>query len=103
MKKTLVFSIVWTVLAAIGTIAIWHDPKFGQEAPNVRRVLTALPIFGAGFVWWSWRRYRRYQSVRTQETELGTLYVWTDLDGTTKKSEIDPRIKWDEDDRLHDE
>ena len=102
MKKTLAFSIIWTVAAIVGAIAIWHDADFGEQAPKVRLALTTLPLFGVWFVWWSWRRYRRYESVRVVETGSDKQFVWTELDGEEKRSATDPRITWDEEDRLDD-
>ena len=102
MKKTLGFSIVWTVLAAIGTVGIWMDASWAEDALEGRVILTTFSIFGLFFIWWSWRRYKRYQSVREVETEAGKQFTWIDLNGEKRMSTIDPRIQWDEDDRLDD-
>ena len=102
MKKTLWFSVVWTIFATIGAYSIWNDASWADEAPIVRRVLSTLPLFGLFFIWWSWRRFRRYQSVRVVESDAGVAFYWTDLNGEEKQSGIDPRLQWDEDDRLDD-
>ena len=102
MKKTLGFSIVWTIFATIGTYFIWNDASWAHEAPIVRLVLSTFPALGLLFIWWSWKRFRRYQSVREVESDAGVQFFWTDLDGTEKQSGTDPRLQWDEDDRLDD-
>ena len=100
MKKVLSFSIVWTVLAFLGAIAMWNDPRFAEEAPRVRWILSGLPVFGVWFIWWSWRRVQRYRSVRVVKSRGRDLFVWTELDGGARRDRVDPRIEWDKDDRM---
>ena len=102
MKKTLGFSILWTFFAALGTVGIWMDESWADEAPKVRLILSTLPIFGLFFIWWSWRRFKRYQSMREVQTETGKQFTWIDLNGEKRQSATDPRTLWDEDDRLDD-
>ncbi|MEO0981386.1 MAG: hypothetical protein AAFX03_01910 [Pseudomonadota bacterium] len=62
--------------------------------------MTSLPVFGIWFVWRSWRERRRYLSVQTLKTEDGDVFTWTDLNGRVRRAFVDPRIKWDEEDRM---
>ncbi len=101
MKKTLGFSIIWTALCTIGIIAMWRGDEFSDHS-NVRYILSLMPVFGLWFIRWSWRRFKRYKSVTLLGEGEGRLFVWTDLDGSEKSSVTDPRIQWDEDDRLDD-
>ena len=100
MNNTLVFAIVWTVFAVVGTVAIWRDPSFGENGGIARSVLTGLPFFGLWFLWRSWRRFQQYRSVRAVETADGTVFIWNGLDGAERQSSTDPREQWDEEDRL---
>lgn len=102
MKKALGFAIVWTIFATVGTVAIWNDASWAEEASRVRLLLSTLPFFGLFFIWWSWQRFKRYRSVRIIDGETEKHFVWTDLDGKERKSATDPRIRWDEVDRLDD-
>ncbi len=64
MKKTLSFAVLWTIFAVLGTVAIWNDSSWAEQAPRVRLCLSTSPFLGLFFIWWSWRRFKRYQSVR---------------------------------------
>ncbi len=99
MKKTLSFAVIWTGLATLGSVAIWIDVSWADQAPRVRLVLSTLPILGLFFIGWSWLRY---QSVRVVEDETGKHYIWTELNGEERRSTADPRAGWDEDDLLAD-
>lgn len=102
MKKTLIFAFAWTFFATLGTVGLWNDASWAEEAPRVRMILSMLPFFGLFFIWWSWRRFKRYQSVREAHDATGNIFLWTELDGKERRSATDPRIRWDGDDRLDD-
>ena len=101
MKTTLGFSIIWTVGWTIGVIAMWRGDEFSDH-PTVRVILSLASIFGLSCIRWSWRRYKRYQSVTVVGTGEGQIFVWTEIDGSEHSSATDPRIQWDEEDRLDD-
>lgn len=96
---TLWFSIVWTVLAAVGVIYLWQEPDFAQQSLLFRIVFSAMPFTGLPFIWDSIRKLRRFRSVRRMEASDATEYVWTELDGSEKRGTTDPRPAWDKDDR----
>ena len=62
--------------------------------------MVGLPLFGLWFVWHSWRLVRRYNDVQCAKTDDGDTFVWKDLNGKVRQDSVDPRIKWDIDDRL---
>ena len=93
------FSIIWTTLAAAGAIYLRQDPEFAQETLLFKIIMTAMPLAGVVFIWDSLRKLRRFRSVRREEVSGNTEYVWTEIDGSEKRSTTDPRPAWDEEDR----
>lgn len=100
--KSLIFSIVWTALAVAFVIAFHFEPGFQNESTLFKLVFRLMPLVGLLFVWDSWRKYRRFRSVRCESSEDGALFVWTELNGQQVRSKTDPRPKWKDDDRLTD-
>ncbi len=96
---TLIFSIVWTVLVTIGVIAFHFEHDMSRQHIFVQIFCPLMPFAGFLFIWDSLRKYRRFKSVRVENSDEGEVFVWTDLDGSEKKDTIDPRIKWDKEDR----
>lgn len=93
------FSIIWTVLATLGAGFMTLGPEY-QNQGYLFKVMTALfPFFGLPFICDSLRRLRRFRSVRRETIAKETVYIWTELDGSTKSSDLDPRIEWDKEDR----
>jgi len=96
---TLVFSIIWTVLAAIGAWFITYQPDWQNQEAFVKILFTGMPFAGLLFIWDSLRKLRRSRSVRCETIGKETVYVWTELNGFEKRSNVDPRIEWDQEDR----
>lgn len=96
---TLVFSVVWTVLAAAGVIAFYFEHGFADQPLVFRIFFPIFPFAGIPFIWGSLRRLRRFKSVRHETSAGGAVYIWNELDGSERRSATDPRIKWDEEDR----
>lgn len=98
---TLVFSMIWTALAAL--VALFFDLDFGPEYQQYEHVgkiiFTAMPFVGLLFIWDSLRKLRRFRSVRSATIDGETVFVWTELNGSQKTSTTDPRIAWDKEDR----
>ncbi len=98
---TLVFSIIWTVLTALFALFFNLDPALADQKHELllRSGFAVMPVFGLLFIWDSLRKLRRYRSVRCETTDNETVYVWTELNNSEKRSPVDPRIAWDKDDR----
>ncbi len=96
---TLCFSVVWTALTAVGVIYLWQEPDFAQQSLLFRIIFCAMPFAGLPFVWGSIRKLRRFRNVRRVEVSGVPEYVWTELDGSEKRSTTDPRPAWEKDDR----
>lgn len=96
---TLIFSIIWTVLTALGAWFITFEPEWQKQESFVKIIFNAMPFVGLLFIWGSLRKLRRFRSVRTKKIDNKTVYFWTELDGSESSSSIDPRIAWDEKDR----
>jgi len=97
--NTLVFNIIWTVLAALGAWFIAYEPDWQSQEAFVKIIFTAMPFAGLLFIWDSLRKLRRFRSVRCETIDNETVYVWTELNGSEKRSTVDPRIEWDKEDR----
>ena len=54
-----------------------------------------MPFAGIPFIWDSLRKLQRFRSAR----EENGIFIWTELDGSERRSAVDPRIEWDKDDR----
>ncbi|MEJ8559915.1 hypothetical protein QTO30_00725 [Yoonia sp. GPGPB17] len=93
------FSAIWTTLTSIGVIYLWQEPEFVLQTPLFKIVMTAMPFVGVPFVWDSLRKLRLLRSVREVKISGHTEFVWTELDGSEKSSETDPRPAWDNEDR----
>lgn len=100
--KSLIFSIVWTLLAAVFVVAFHFQTDFQTESAVFKLVFRLMPLIGLIFIWDSWRKYRRFRSVRCEPSGNGEVFVWTELNGSQRRSETDPRPKWQDDDRLTD-
>jgi hypothetical protein len=96
---TLGFSITWTVLAALFAWFIRFEPDWQQQEAFVKITLTAMPLAGLLFIRDSLRKMRRQRSVRWETTGEATVFIWKKLDGSEKRSCVDPRVEWDKDDR----
>ncbi|MEL6104184.1 MAG: hypothetical protein AAFV87_16965 [Pseudomonadota bacterium] len=96
---TLVFSVLWTALMAIGVFFISSEVEYQQQEQLFKVVFTLTPFAGLLFIWDSVRKLRRYRSVRFESLDNETVYIWTELNGTEKRSTVDPRVQWDIDDR----
>jgi hypothetical protein len=96
---TLVFSIIWTVLAALGAWFITYEPGWQNRKAFVKIIFAVMPLVGLLFIWDSLRKLRRFRSVRSEMIDNETVYVWTELNGSEKRSTVDPRIEWDQEDR----
>jgi len=99
LMYTLWFSIIWTVLAAVGVFFGWRNPEFAHQPSFVQIFLSMMPLAGFLFIWHSLRKLRRFRNVRCEENAVKPVYIWTDLDGTERRSSKDPRPAWDEEDR----
>lgn len=93
------FSAIWTALTSVGVIYLWQEPEFARQSPLFKVIMTAMPLGGVPFVWHSLRKLRRFRSVRQVKVSGHTEFVWTELDGSEKRSEIDPRPAWNDEDR----
>ncbi len=98
---TLVFSIIWTALAALFVLFFDLDPgpEYQKHEQIGKVIFTAMPFVGLLFIWDSLRKLRRFRSVRCETIDAETFYVWTELNGSEKRSTVDPRIDWDKEDR----
>jgi hypothetical protein len=96
---TLVFSIIWTVLAALGAWFITYEPDWQDQKTFVKIIFSAMPFVGLLFIWDSFRKLRRFRGVRCETIDEETVYIWTELNGSEKRSTVDPRIEWDKEDR----
>lgn len=98
---TLGFSIIWTILAALFVLFFEYDPgpEFQKHEQIGQVIFTAMPFMGLLFIWDSFRKLRRFRSVRCETIKGETVYVWTELNGSEKRSTVDPRIVWDKEDR----
>jgi len=99
LMNTLWFSIIWTVLAAVGVFFFRKEPDFAHQPLFFQIIMTLLPLAGFLFIWVSLRKLRRFRSVRCEEDAGKPVYIWTDLDGTERRSPKDPRPAWNEEDR----
>ena len=96
---TLWFGIIWTALAFAGLVFFRVEPEYAQHEWLVRMAMTLMPFAGFIVIWDGLRKLRRIRSVRREETPDGPVYVWTELDGSEKRSSEDPRPEWDKEDR----
>lgn len=96
---TLIFSIVWTVLAALFVAAFHYEHDLTSQHLAFQIIFPLMPFAGLLFIWDSYRKYCRFKSVHVEQSDKGEVFVWVDLDGSEKRDTIDPRIKWDEEDR----
>lgn len=98
---TLGFSTIWTVLATL--FVLFFDPDPGPEYQRHeyigKVILTAMPFVGLLFICDSLRKLHRFRSVRCETIDGEAVYVWTELNGSKKRSNVDPRIQWDKEDR----
>jgi hypothetical protein len=88
----LIFSILWTVASTV-IIAT----NFEGLSPFERALAVLFPLFGLFAVRTSWLHWRRRSSLRIQENDGATWYVWIELDGSERRSTRDPRDDWDSD------
>jgi hypothetical protein len=88
----LIFATLLTV-AALALIVATFDQMRDWE----RAAVVLLPVFGAFFMWASWRDLRRRRSLHTQVENGVTVYVWVEFDGSPCRSTRDPRPDWDGD------
>jgi hypothetical protein len=93
------FSIIWTVLMTMGVFYFWREPDFARQPLFFQIIMTTLPLAGFLFMWDSLRKLRRFRSVRCEEDAGKPLYIWTEFDGSERRSSKDPRPAWDEEDR----
>jgi len=96
---TLSFSIIWTVLAAVGVFFFSREPVFALQPMFFQIFIIMMPLAGFLFIWDSLRKLRRFRSVRCQEDAGKPVCIWTDFDGSERRSSKDPRPAWDEEDR----
>lgn len=98
---TLVFSIIWTALAALFVLFFDFDlgPEYQTHEHIGKVIFFTMPFFGLLFIWDSLRKLRRFRSVRCKMIDGETVYVWTELNGSEKRSAVDPRIEWDKEDQ----
>lgn len=96
---SLIFSITWTVLAATGILLFARTPESESQSMIFQIVMIATPFAGFLFIWDSLRKLRRIRNVRRKQVAGKTMYIWTDPDGTERRSETDPRPAWDMEDR----
>lgn len=95
----LIFSITWTVLTALGVVAFHYEYDLASQSLAAKIIFPLMPFAGLLFIWDSHRKYRRFKNVHVEQSDKGKVFVWTDLDGSEKRDTVDPRIKWDEEDR----
>ena len=97
----LVFGIVWTALAALFALNFDYGPgpEYERHEQIGKVIFTAMPFVGLLFIWDSYRKLRRFRSVRCERTDEGTVYVWTELNGSEGRSIVDPRIEWEKEDK----
>ena len=93
--NTFVFSILWTVCTAALVAAFLRQEGFDANPIWFNVAMFLMPFAGIPFIWDSHRKLRRFRSVRAE----GGVFVWTELDGSEQRSDIDPRIAWDREDR----
>lgn len=92
---TLGFSIIWTVLMTGAVVYMLLNGDFDGQSALFRAIFAGMPFVGLLFIWDSLRKLRRFRSVRRD----GDDFVWTELNGKEGRSKMDPRIKWDAEDR----
>ncbi|WP_197919257.1 hypothetical protein [Thiosulfatihalobacter marinus] len=92
---TLGFGIIWTLVAFACLIAFSRQDDFQAETTLYKVLMTLMPFAGFLVIWDGWRKLRRFRSVREEDG----MFVWTELDGSEQRSDIDPRIVWDKEDR----
>jgi len=90
----LIFAIVWTGIM----IFIVAFGGLSGTAPLERALFMLLPIFGVALIWHSWKRLRRWRSLRTETVGGVSVYVWIETDGSECRSTRDPRPDWEDDD-----
>ncbi|MEM9247350.1 MAG: hypothetical protein AAGB05_01500 [Pseudomonadota bacterium] len=97
-----IFSIIWIIVATGMSIGLYLQE--GQAGlGRIGTVLVALfPFFGVWILWDGVRRLRRRRSVRRVQEHGGEVYVWTEFDGSERRSHRDPRDAWDAADRDED-
>ncbi len=92
---TLGFGIIWTILTAILVIAFSRQDDFQAQSTLFKVIMTLMPFAGFLVIWDGYRKLKRFRSVRVED---GT-FIWTELDGTERRSPTDPRPEWDRKDR----
>lgn len=95
------FSIIWTILVALFVLFFEFDPgpEYQKHEQIGKVIFAAMPFVGLLFIWDSFRKLRRFRTVRCETIDGETVYVWTELNGSEKRSTVDPRIEWDKEDR----
>lgn len=97
--NTLIFGIVWTVLAAAMAVALFFQADFHQQPLAFRIIIALMPCAGILPVRDGLRRVRRFRSVRRESWATGPVFVWIEFDGSVKTDTTDPRPGWDAEDR----
>jgi uncharacterized protein (DUF58 family) len=86
----LIFAILWTGLSAVLILS-----TLDQLQPWERGVALLFPLVGLFVVHATWLRWRRRRSLRVEEDDGATCYLWVEIDGSTRRSKKDPRDDWD--------
>jgi FtsH-binding integral membrane protein len=97
--NTLTFSFVWTLLFSAGVVYLWTQPQFESQSLWFKVIFSLCPLGGVFFIVDSWRKVRRYKSVRCERDGSQLWYVWTEINGEEKRSLQDPRQTWDAEDK----
>jgi hypothetical protein len=56
-----------------------------------------FPLAGLVATYGTWLAWRRRRSLRVEERDGTTWYVWIEIDGSERRSTKDPRDDWDSD------
>lgn len=97
--NTLVFGVVWTVLAVALAVGLQLQPEFSHQTLFYKVIMMMIPLAGIFVIRDGIRRVRRFRSVRVETLPSGPIFIWTDFDGTELRDKKDPRPQWDEEDR----
>ncbi len=88
----LIFCILWTV-GSTALILANFDDLVGWE----RMVALLFPVAGLVATSSAWLVWRRSRSLRIEQRDGVTWYIWTELDGSAQRSPKDPRPDWESD------
>jgi hypothetical protein len=88
----LVFCILWTVVSTALIVGNFDD-LVGWDRP----IALMFPLAGLVATYGTWLAWRRRRSLRVEERDGVTWYVWIEIDGSERRSTKDPRDDWDSD------